>query len=326
MSRGISVWLGLVTVLWAGGAGAQDPLPWQRPAPANPGYASPAQGYGSADPYGAAPRTGLSGATASNDGYGNEPPSYGQSPSTSGSSSPGYGGYDPSPGAGPQYGQQPYGQPPSYGAPPPYAPPPAYGPGPTEPGYGRSYEPGPQPPYYGQSPPSSGERYSNDRPPSGSYSMDEIMDAGRGFFGSVSQGLASVIEYSFQKSGRPNGYILGEDGGGAFFAGLRYGEGRLHTKDAGRHKVYWQGPSIGYDVGGEGSKVMILVYNLTSPEDIYSTFSGIAGAAYLVGGVGITFQTHNDMVLAPIRAGIGLRLGANVGYLKYTRAPTWNPF
>lgn len=159
-----------------------------------------------------------------------------------------------------------------------------------------------------------------------SYSQNEIVAAGHGFFGSISQGLASVIEHAFKKAGRPNGYILGEDAGGAFVAGLRYGEGRLYTKNAGTHKVYWQGPSVGYDFGGAGSKAMILVYNLRDPSDVYHRFGGVEGTAYVVGGVSIQFQKHEDVVMAPIRAGIGLRLGANVGYLKYTRKPTWNPF
>jgi hypothetical protein len=158
------------------------------------------------------------------------------------------------------------------------------------------------------------------------YSQNEIIDAGGRFFGSVSKGLASVVEYAFQKSGRPNGYILGTDAGGAFVAGLRYGEGTLYTRDAGSHRVFWQGPSIGYDFGGEGSKTMVLVYNLRDPSQIYKRYGGVQGSAYIVGGVGIQYQTHGNVTLAPIRSGIGLRLGANVGYLKYTRSPTWNPF
>lgn len=160
----------------------------------------------------------------------------------------------------------------------------------------------------------------------GTFSPGEIRDAGHSFFGTVSKGLANVIEYAFQKQGRPNGYILGEEVGGAFVAGLRYGEGWMYTRDAGRHKVFWQGPSIGYDAGAEGSKVMVLVYNLRDPYDIYHRFGGVEGSAYVVGGAGVTFQTRGDVVLAPIRSGIGLRFGASVGYLKYTRTPTWNPF
>jgi len=134
------------------------------------------------------------------------------------------------------------------------------------------------------------------------------------------------VEYAFQQQGRPNGYILGQDAGGAFIAGLRYGEGILYTKDAGTHRLYWQGPSIGYDMGGDGSKVMVLVYNLRDPSDIYNRFGGVDGSAYVVGGVGLTIQKNGDIVTAPIRTGVGLRLGANVGYLKYTPYPTWNPF
>jgi hypothetical protein len=158
------------------------------------------------------------------------------------------------------------------------------------------------------------------------FSRNEIIDAGHRFFGAVTQGLAGVIEHAFEQQGRPNGYILGQDAGGAFIAGVRYGEGVLYTKDAGTHRVYWQGPSIGYDAGADGSKVMVLVYNLRDPSDIYRRFGGVDGSAYVVGGVGLTFQKGGDVVTAPIRTGVGLRLGANVGYLKYTRVPTWNPF
>jgi hypothetical protein len=175
------------------------------------------------------------------------------------------------------------------------------------------YQPGPPP-------------YDNGPPPRGTYSEDEIVRAGNNFFGKVSGGLASAVEWAFQKCGRPNGYILGQDAGGAFVAGLAYGEGRLYTKDAGSFKVYWQGPSVGYDFGADGSKVMTLVYNLRDPSDIFDRFGGVEGAAYLIGGVSVQLQKAGHVTLAPIRAGVGLRLGANVGYSKYTRNPTWNPF
>jgi hypothetical protein len=158
------------------------------------------------------------------------------------------------------------------------------------------------------------------------YSVEEVVDAGHRFFGGVSKGLATVVEYTFSQQGRPNGYILGEEAGGAIVAGLRYGEGRLFTKSFGTQRVYWQGPSFGYDFGAEGSKTLILVYNLEDANQIYNRFAGVDGSAYLVGGVGVTFQTYDNVVLAPIRSGVGVRLGANVGYLKYTREPTWNPF
>lgn len=170
------------------------------------------------------------------------------------------------------------------------------------------------------------QRY-NDRPVTErEYSSNEIVGAGHKFFGSVSVGMAKVIEHAFKSKGRPNGYILGEEAGGAIIAGLRYGEGRLYTKEAGVHKVYWQGPSLGYDFGASGSKTMILVYNLYGPRDVYRTFAGVAGSAYFIGGVGMTFLQRDHVTLAPIVSGVGLRVGANVGYLKFTRQPTWNPF
>ena len=200
-------------------------------------------------------------------------------------------------------------------------PPPSADPG----GPGIPYEPAPG--TEGAVPPPGGQAYVT--PPTnggGTFSAEEIKDAGHRFFGSVSMGLASAIEYTFQRAGRPNGYILGEEAGGAIIAGLRYGEGVLYTKDAGEHRLYWQGPSVGYDLGAEGSKTMVLVYNLRAPGEIYSAFAGVDGSAYLVGGVGVTFLADSHVILAPIRSGLGLRLGANIGYLKYTREPTWNPF
>ena len=158
------------------------------------------------------------------------------------------------------------------------------------------------------------------------YSSNEILDAGHRFFGGVSRGLASVIERAFSTWGQPNGYVLGQEGGGAFIGGLRYGEGSLYTKNAGDLRVYWQGPSLGWDVGGEGARTMMLVYNLPATRAIYQRFAGVDGSAYLVGGVGITALTANRIVVVPIRAGVGLRLGASVGYLKFTPQPTWNPF
>jgi len=158
------------------------------------------------------------------------------------------------------------------------------------------------------------------------YSSNEILDAGHRLFGGVSRGLASVIERAFSTWGQPNGYILGQEGGGAFIGGLRYGEGTLYTKNAGDLKVYWQGPTLGYDIGGEGARTMMLVYNLPATQAVYQRFAGIDGSAYLVGGVGMTALTSGHIVVVPIRSGVGLRLGANVGYLKFTPQATWNPF
>jgi hypothetical protein len=158
------------------------------------------------------------------------------------------------------------------------------------------------------------------------FGPDELVNAGHKFFGNVSRGLASIIERAVSQWGLPNGYVLGEEGSGAFVAGLRYGEGTLYTKNAGDLRVYWQGPSVGFDWGGDGARTMTLVYNLPATNAIYQRFVGIDGSAYIVGGFGMTALTSNNIVLVPIRSGIGLRLGANVGYLKFTPRATWNPF
>ena len=164
------------------------------------------------------------------------------------------------------------------------------------------------------------------QPAQSTYAPDELVGAGHRFFGNVSRGLASVIERAVSQWGLPNGYVLGEEGSGAFVAGLRYGEGTLYTKNAGDLHVYWQGPSVGFDWGGDGARTMTLVYNLPSTGAIYQRFAGIDGSAYIIGGFGMTALTANNIVLVPIRSGLGLRLGANIGYLKYTPRATWNPF
>ena len=158
------------------------------------------------------------------------------------------------------------------------------------------------------------------------YSPNELVNAGHQFFGTVSQGLATVIERAVSNWGQPNGYVLGQEAGGAIVAGLRYGDGTLYTKNAGDLRVYWQGPSVGFDWGGDGARTMTLVYNLPATSAIYQRFVGIDGSAYIIGGFGMTALTANNIVLVPIRSGLGLRLGANVGYLKYTPHATWNPF
>lgn len=314
-----------LALLAPGVAAAQDG--WGRPSdpypppprspdayrPAEP-YRAPADSYGQASPYGA-PAEGY-GAPRTNDAYRPPAPSPAPAPRPTGPDryEYGYDRYSDPPPAGRGYGSDP---PPrgGYAGDMPVRP----GPEPYDRGYdGRGYNDRGPPGY--EPPPQYGERAP------APYSRNEILDAGHSFFGSISQGLAGAIEYAFQQAGRPNGYILGEDAGGAFVAGLRYGEGYLHTKDAGRHRVYWQGPSLGYDFGGEGSKTMVLVYNMRDVSEIYNRFGGVQGSAYVVGGVSLQFQKYGDVVLAPIRAGVGLRLGANVGYLKYTRTPTWNPF
>jgi hypothetical protein len=158
------------------------------------------------------------------------------------------------------------------------------------------------------------------------YTIDEIRAASAGFFGQVSANLGSVIEYLFAQSGRPTGYILGTEGGGAFLAGVRYGTGKLYLRSGRTQEIYWHGPSAGFDVGVEGSKTLFLIYKLREPDELYSSFTGIDGSAYLVGGVGATLVTNGTVVMAPIRSGIGLRLGANLGYIRFTPRATWNPF
>ncbi len=162
--------------------------------------------------------------------------------------------------------------------------------------------------------------------PADQFSSSEIIDAGHHFFGSVSKGMASVVEKASSQWGLPNGYILGEEASGAFVGGLRYGDGTLYTKNAGDQRVYWQGPTLGLDYGGDGARTMMLVYNLPRTDAIFDRFGGVAGSAYLIGGFGMTALTGNDIVVVPIRSGVGLRLGANVGYLKFTPRSTWNPF
>ena len=158
------------------------------------------------------------------------------------------------------------------------------------------------------------------------YTAQEIVDSGHKFFGATSGGLATVVEKIFASYGLPNGYLLGKKGSGALIGGLTYGEGTLYTKNAGDHKVFWQGPSLGWDFGGEGSRVMMLVYNLDDVSNLYNRFGGVAGSAYVVAGVGFNVLQNNRVLLVPIRTGVGARLGVNLGYLKLTQKPTWNPF
>ncbi|MCZ8261932.1 MAG: DUF1134 domain-containing protein [Beijerinckiaceae bacterium] len=158
------------------------------------------------------------------------------------------------------------------------------------------------------------------------FRAQELVSSGHQFFGSVSRGLALTIEEATRRWGEPNGYILGQEAGGAFIGGLRYGEGVLYTRNAGDRKVFWQGPSIGWDFGGDGNRTMMLVYRLPRVDALYQRFGGIDGSAYLVGGFGMTAVTANNIVIVPIRSGVGARLGINVGYLKFTSESTWNPF
>jgi len=162
--------------------------------------------------------------------------------------------------------------------------------------------------------------------PANQFSSNELVDAGHRFFGGVTRGLAMIVEKAVSQWGLPNGYILGEEASGAFVGGLRYGDGTLYTKNAGDLRVFWQGPSIGFDAGADGARTMMLVYNLPRTDAIFERFGGINGSAYFIGGFGMTALVANNITVVPIRSGLGLRLGANVGYLKFTNRPTWNPF
>jgi hypothetical protein len=158
------------------------------------------------------------------------------------------------------------------------------------------------------------------------YSRDEIVNSVSDFFGVTAETAGEVIERLFRENGRPTGYIAGEEGSGSFFVGLRYGKGLLYMKHRQPERVFWQGPSIGWDWGGNASRTFTLCYNLQYPDMIFRRFPGVEGSAYLIGGLGVNYQRAEDITVAPIRAGVGLRLGANIGYLAYTRDRHLVPF
>ena len=158
------------------------------------------------------------------------------------------------------------------------------------------------------------------------FSSRELVDSGHHFFGGVSRGLGLTVQEAFRRWGRPTGYILGEEGSGAFFGGLRYGEGVLYMRRRPQQRIFWQGPSIGFDVGGAGARTMMLVYNMHDMSEMEKRFVELEGQAYVIAGFGLTAATADNIVVVPIRSGVGLRVGVNLGYIKFSRAPTWNPF
>ena len=164
-----------------------------------------------------------------------------------------------------------------------------------------------------------------DAPPE-NFSVDEIVDGGHKFFGGLSRGLAEAVQEAAHRWGLPNAYILGQEASGAFVGGLRYGEGKMYTRNAGDQPVYWQGPSLGFDWGADGDRTMMLVYNLPAVGAIYQRFGGVNGSAYFVGGFSFTALDAAGVLVVPIRTGVGARLGVNLGYLKFTQRATWNPF
>jgi hypothetical protein len=158
------------------------------------------------------------------------------------------------------------------------------------------------------------------------YTEDEILTATKGFFGDTSKDLATIIEKVFKDQGQPNAYISGEEAAGAIAVGVRYGNGWMHRKNAQNMRVYWQGPSLGFDLGANASKVFTLVYNIGESGQIFQRYPGVEGTIYVVGGFGVNYQQRNKVILAPIRTGVGLRAGANIGYLHYSRQQETLPF
>ena len=158
------------------------------------------------------------------------------------------------------------------------------------------------------------------------YDKENVINAASEFFGEGSEAVASVIEKAFADLGRPNGYIIGTEVSGAIVVGARYGDGTLSHKIEGDSRVYWKGPSIGIDVGANGSRVFALVYNLNDTQELYQRFPAVEGSLYYVAGVGMNYQQVDEIVIAPIRVGVGLRAGVNLGYLHFTKERSWSPF
>ena len=158
------------------------------------------------------------------------------------------------------------------------------------------------------------------------YKQDDLIGAAEGVFGKGAKGLAGLIEDLLKKQGEPNGYIVGREGGGAIGVGVRYGSGTLFHKVEGQRPVYWTGPSIGFDAGANAGNAFVLVYNLHDTQELYKRFPAGEGQAYLVGGFTASYMRRGDVVLIPIRAGVGLRLGVNAGYMKFSEKQRWLPF
>ena len=163
--------------------------------------------------------------------------------------------------------------------------------------------------------------------PSGStFQKDDLIGAAEGVFGKGAKGLAELIEDLLKKQGEPNGYIVGREGGGAFIVGVRYGSGTLYHKVEGQQPVYWRGPSIGIDAGANAASTFVLVYNLYNTADLFHNFGAAEGQAYLIGGFHVSYLRRGDTVLVPVRAGAGLRLGLNAGYMRFSKKQNWVPF
>lgn len=158
------------------------------------------------------------------------------------------------------------------------------------------------------------------------FRKEDLIGAAEGVFGKGAKGLAGVIKDILKKQGEPNAYIVGREGGGAIIVGLRYGSGTLYHKVEGQKPVYWTGPSIGLDAGANAGNSFVLVYNLYNTDDLYHRFGQGEGQAYLIGGFHVSYLRRGDVVLIPVRTGVGLRLGINAGYMKMSKKAKWLPF
>jgi len=167
--------------------------------------------------------------------------------------------------------------------------------------------------------------YAAEKKDTDTFDQDSVLKDATEFFGKSTEGLAKVIEKAFKDYGRPTAYIKGEEAGGALVAGLRYGDGTLVTKSGKSHRVYWSGPSVGFDYGANAAKVFVLVYNLKDIQKLFERYPAVDGSFYFVAGAGINYQQRDNVILAPIRLGVGLRAGASIGYIHYTKTKTYNP-
>jgi len=212
-------------------------------------------------------------------------------------------------------------------APPQPSPPPRETLPPAEAHYPPASGSGPaESPAGGPPPASAAEQQAAHASARSTYQEDDVLAAAEGVFGKGAKGLAQVIERIFKKQGRPDGYIAGREAGGAFIAGVRYGSGTLFHKVEGQRPVYWQGPSLGFDFGANGAKTFVLVYNLYDTQDLYKRFPAVEGSAFVVGGFQASYLQRGHVILVPIRLGVGLRLGANLGYMKFRDKKTGSPF
>ena len=177
-----------------------------------------------------------------------------------------------------------------------------------------------------ETPPSPVEAPAPEAAKAATYQEKDVLSAAEGVFGKGAEGLADIVRKTFKDRGQPNGYIVGKEAGGAIIVGVRYGSGMLYHKVEGERKVHWTGPSVGFDIGGDGSKVFALVYNLNDTEDLYRRYPAAEGKAYVVGGFTANYLQRDNIVIVPIKLGVGWRLGLNAGYMKFSKKGKWLPF